>query len=337
MKKYSEKSYNEMYIPLVALSVTLVMLVSFLVGLFMFPRVEISVNENGISGEVSQDGSNSGGEGTGNNNSEPSNENSSVPDSGNQGVSSPQINKETKYYQDFDFTEITVNNSEVGNGSLAIIKTTNKYHPNVKDEDLLNIYANKSKTYELSGVALDLHKDAFKSFDELLSKYYDSLGSAKLIINKAYLNKNEGAATNGSLDLSTGYSIEILSISEDKANFLREQGYKYGIVQRYPTGKDSYTGYAGNILMYRFVGYAHSYYMNYYKYCLEEYLDKLKTEAIIEFKSGIENNVAYAVYYVPVNVNTTTTTLQVPTNENCTYTISGDGSEGFVVAVRIAQ
>lgn len=317
----NRKTYNEMYIPLIALLVALVMMISFVVGLLKFPRVVVDVeNSSEISTESSLDVV----------------ESSDISDDSLTENASVTEDKETTYYKNFDFVDVSVSNREVANGCLAVIKETNKYFPIVGEDKLLNIYANKTpQKYDLSGVALDVQESAFSSFDSLFVKYSESVGTPKIIVKNAYLNN--GAASNGSLDLSTGFSLEINSIPDEKVTFLREQSYKYGIIQRYPSGKDMYTGYAADSSVYRYVGAGHSYYMNYYKYCLEEYLDKIRIEKIIEFKSGIENNIAYVVYYVPMNSLSDTTTVSVPTNENCSYEISGDGSEGFIVTVKITQ
>ena len=317
----NRKTYNEKYIPMIALLVAFVMMVSFLVALLKFPKVDVEEKSESES-SIATSSSDVDSEGETDNTASEENTSAEVT--------------ETTYYKNFDFIDVTVENKEIANGSLAVIKASNKYFPIVKEDQLLNIYANKTPhKYDLSGVALDVQESAFSGFDSLFVKYADSVGTPKIIVKNAYLGN--GTSSNGSLDLSTGFSLEINSIPDEKVTFLCEQAYKYGVIQRYPSGKDMYTGYAADSSVYRYVGTGHSYYMNYYKYCLEEYLDKIRIEIIIEFKSGIENNTAYVVYYVPADSVTGTTKIPVPTNENCTYEISGDGSEGFIVTVKITQ
>ena len=323
MQNNNRKSYNEKHIPLIALLIAFVMLVSFLVALLKFPRVN-NADVEGVSSYSSAHIDDSVAEEQESDVSEPQ-------------ATKPQKDKENQYYKNIDFTTVSVNNAEVSNGSLAVIKPDNKYFPVVDEENLTNIYAKKTpKKYDLSTVALDVYDEAFQCFDDLFVKFYDSVSGSKVIVNKAYLNKNECSGDAQSLDLSTGYSVQLQSVSDDKAIFLREQSYKYGIIQRYPSGKDLFTGYEGNSSLYRYVGHAHSYYMNYYKFCLEEYIDKLRTESIIEFKSGIENAI-YVVYYVPMDGNASSTNVKVPADENYQYSISGDGAEGFIVTVKVSQ
>jgi hypothetical protein len=74
--------------------------------------------------------------------------------------------------------------------------------------------------------------------------------------------------------------------------------------------------------------------MQRYKLSLEEYLDKIKTEKVIEFKSRFEADTAYVIYYVSSNDQGNTTEIPLPSGgEN--YQISGDGSDGFIVTVKI--
>ena len=122
--------------------------------------------------------------------------------------------------------------------------------------------------------------------------------------------------------------------TDEGFKFLPEQCYKYGIIQRYPEGKEAHTSVAPSATIYRYVGLAHSWYMNYYNLCLEEYMDKLRTERLIEYKSELESNVEYIIYYVEANGSGNTTNIPIPSNANYTYEVSGDGSSGFIVTVR---
>lgn len=319
----NRNTYNQKYIPLIALVVAVVMMASFVVALLKFSNgssdglLDKSSDESLLSSFV-----------------EESDENSteiSVPD-----VVVPEKPKDTQYYHAFTFSDIEIKNSEIGDGTLAVLNSDNKYFATVNKDKLKNIYANMTpKKYGLSGVALDIHEDAFKNFDNLFVKYADTMTSDSVLIQKAYVDKKDGVSSNGSLELSTGYSLEIGNFSSDKSGFLAEQAYRYGIIQRYPEGKNVYTGYTDGLGLFRYVGFGHSYYMNYYKFCLEEYLDKLRTEKVIEFKSGIESNTFYVIYYVPADTASNVTKVPVPTNAGYTYEVSGDGTKGFVVSVKI--
>jgi hypothetical protein len=99
--------------------------------------------------------------------------------------------------------------------------------------------------------------------------------------------------------------------------------------------KESYTGREVDYSVYRYVGIPHSDYMQRYKLSLEEYIDKIKTDKVLEFKSRFEANTAYVVYYVPMSDQSNTTAIPLPNNGE-TYRISGDGSSGFIVTVKIS-
>lgn len=247
---------------------------------------------------------------------------------------------EYEYYDQITMTNLSVSNTEVSDGSLAIIKTENSTFPSVDESKLANVYSSKSDVYGLSGNGLYLYEEAIKNLDKFIVNFYNEVPDNGLIIDKAYLKAAETNADDGTIDLSTGYSIKLsiygssYSFSDAEFKYLSEQAYRYGVIQRYPEGKKNYTGYDENLTIYRYVGLGHSWYMNYYKFSLEEYIDKLRTEKVVEFKSGLENNVAYVIYYIPIDETSNTTNIPVPSDEY-EYSISGDGSKGFVVAVKV--
>lgn len=55
-----------------------------------------------------------------------------------------------------------------------------------------------------------------------------------------------------------------------------DNAYKYGFVIRYPDGKESVTGVSDYNYAFRYVGYAHAYYMHENGLCLEEYISLLQ-------------------------------------------------------------
>ncbi len=248
--------------------------------------------------------------------------------------------KTYQYYDKLNFTDKQVDNSEVTNGSLSIVKNDSSAFPIVNQSELKSIYAMKSDVYGLSGNGLYLYEEAITGLDAFIVSFYNEVSDNGLIIDKAYLPYNEADPANGTIDLSSGYSVRFsiygssYAFSDPEFNYLKEQAYRYGVIQRYPEGKKSHTGYDANSTIYRYVGMAHSWYMNYYKISLEEYIDTLRTNKIIEFKCGTENNKAYVIYYVEAEENSISTTVPVPSDEY-KYTISGDGSRGFIVSVEV--
>ena len=118
--------------------------------------------------------------------------------------------------------------------------------------------------------------------------------------------------------------------------WIYDNAYKYGFVHRYPSDKTAVTGVSYEPYHFRQVGYAHAYYMTKNGYCLEEYLDLLKdsytySTAALEFKGDDGNS--YIVYYVPASADGITAIPVPKDGQGCTYTVSGDNKEGFVVTV----
>ena len=77
--------------------------------------------------------------------------------------------------------------------------------------------------------------------------------------------------------------------------------------------------------------------MNYYNYSLEEYVDKLRTEKVIEFDSDLFPGVAYVTCYFPVDVESTETIIKVPFDDSINYSVSGDGTRGFIVTITVKK
>ena len=62
---------------------------------------------------------------------------------------------------------------------------------------------------------------------------------------------------------------------DDVYNWLLENSYKYGFIQRYPSGKTSITGVANEPWHYRYVGKDAAEAIHQSGMCLEEYIDTL--------------------------------------------------------------
>lgn len=246
------------------------------------------------------------------------------------------------YYDDLNFENYPYRNDAVANGSLAIVNSSSAVAPTVDESKIVNIYQNMTpNVYSLSNISLVLYDEALQSFDRFIVSFFEQVPKNGLIINKGYTSSEAVAMSEHSADLSTGYSVQFsiynsnYSFSSDEFLYLKEQAFRYGIIQRYPENKEEYTGLEANNTIYRYVGLAHSLYMNHYRYSLEEYIDEIRTERVIEYKSELESNVVYIIYYVPLDESVETTYVPLPTDENCSYSVSGDGSRGFIVTVKM--
>ena len=251
---------------------------------------------------------------------------------------------EYKYYNNLQFERQPYSNSLVANGSLAVINQTTTKFPIIDESNIVNIGTAKTPgVYGLANMSLVMYEEAISNIDKFVVSFYDQVPSNGLIINKGYVASSSVSSSETAVDLVTGYSVQFsiynssYKFSDNEFAYLREQAYKYGVIQRYPNGKDNYTGHSNDNTIYRYVGFPHSMYMNHYMLSLEEYLDRIRTYKVIEYESELETDTVYVVYYVPLEESTGTTYVDVPVGDNVSYTVSGDGDRGFVVTVKIQQ
>ncbi len=247
-----------------------------------------------------------------------------------------------KYYDTFEFESFPYKDSDVANGSLAIIKENAQIFPNVPKENLVKISeARSSAVYGLRNWSLPLYEEAVINIDKFIISFYEEVPKNGLIINDGYTDSV--SLTNNSLvDLTTGYSVRFIihdssyKFSDKEFSYLRDQAFRYGVIQRYPEGKEAYTGRGVDNSIYRYVGFPHSLYMNRYMYSLEEYVDRIRTDKVIEYVSEYEANTVYVVYYVPVESTNGTTYVPLPKGDQYQCSVSGDGDQGFIVTVKFS-
>lgn len=233
-------------------------------------------------------------------------------------------------------------NASSYNGPLAVVSSANGAYPSVDDSKLVKIAQKKTAgVYGLSNTSLVIYEEAMSDMDRFIVGFYEQVPKNGIIVNKGFTSPDALSANDQTVDLASGYSFQLsiynssYKFSSPEFAYLKEQAYKYGIIQRYPAEKSNYTGFEENASVYRYVGLAHSMYMNHYRHSLEEYIDKIRTQKVIEFKSELELDTMYVIYYVPVDESVETTYVPLPTNEGCAYTVSGDGGKGFIVTVKM--
>ncbi|SFT13163.1 D-alanyl-D-alanine carboxypeptidase family protein [Paenibacillus sp. BC26] len=107
----------------------------------------------------------------------------------------------------------------------------------------------------------------------------------------------------------------------------------YGFVQRYKEGKEAITHISCEPWHFRYVGYPHAAIMERNDWCLEEYIDQLRSFPYEDNHLVFEDERAcVAIYYVPAaGEGTTTYTTAIPVVPCDRYTVSGNNSDGFIV------
>ena len=210
--------------------------------------------------------------------------------------------------------------------------------------DLVNVSRNYNRKFGLSGTSLELKKDAVDALNAMTAAFAETNGQTNIMADKCYVPYELLTDRETQLDLTAGYSVLLSIYPSDpdgdtlgtgKYVWLQDNCTSYGYILRYPAEKKDLTGVEGSSRIYRYVGYAHAAYMGKYHLCLEEYLSQIKNatmEQPIEFtylnSSGEEK--ACAVYYCPASAEDTS---RVTVQEGANYSISGNGTDGFIVTV----
>lgn len=213
-------------------------------------------------------------------------------------------------------------------------------------DGLTRVSNHKNSYYGLSGTALTLRLDAIEALNDLVKAFTEAKGEHSLIIHEAYKPGAEVQDDPIRKDLSGGNTVYFTLYPADKDGdnlgtgkyvWLVDNCNRFGYILRYPSEKSGITqvsGY-GSGRVYRYVGYEHAAYMAKYHLCLEEYIDLLHAytpEAPLEITyedSTGDEQVCY-VYYVPAGEGENTT-LAIRGGEETVYSVSGDGSGGFIV------
>lgn len=156
----------------------------------------------------------------------------------------------------------------------------------------------------------------------------------------------------GTSDFQSGFSFEVDIYSREdsvitatpfqtseQAKFLNENGWKYGIVFRYPSqgypyanteDKSYITGISSSLKLdaYRYVGIPHAAVMHIKGFCLEEYIDYLVANPhIIVYEDGVAK---YEIYRVPEGLEDRT--HDIPANAT-DFFVSTDNMGGLVCAI----
>ena len=260
-------------------------------------------------------------------------------------------------------------NSEIAFGDLVLVNFKNDYTVTDTLKSKLTKLSDREsyrtdKYYVLSGLDLSVNTSIVKALEDMIIALVDAnpetlgkqSGTDRLLISSGYRDyqkqselyenrKEENyVALPGQSEHHTGYAVDIQVFKADQSTVhLRseEQAWmeahcaEYGFVIRYDGSKYELTGILDESWHYRYVGIPHATYMTEHSFCLEEYLELLRTshsydKTPLEIKAGEKD---YLVYYVPATENATYTEIPVPPASEGTYTISGDNMNGFIVTV----
>lgn len=245
-------------------------------------------------------------------------------------------------------TEIPVSSSDAfEKGTLLLVNNNVKISIYPEEDSLLSIREHKTESYVLpSGQNLRLQQSALTALNQMMDAYYAATQDNTIRVTSAYRSEQDQAALTSSSvqagfsDHHLGLSVALKDASGDipAEHWLIQNCYKYGFIQRYPIGKEAFTGDTQRYTnCFRYVGIEHATYMHENNLSLEEYHDALKTQTSSDGKhfTITVNGKSYEIYYLPASLSgdsaAALTTIKIP--KDATYTYSGNNMDGFIITV----
>lgn len=275
-----------------------------------------------------------------------------------------------------EFEEILVSSDEKHVGDLILINSSFPFVFPETAPELFDIYSNRTlheyvndageqkKVYayypqsaqncaKYDRITLDalnaLADDFYKATGDINLFIYDEDGYRSQSAQEGYYAKDSvNYVPAGQSEHHTGKALDLYTYSGTGSiagispssvyKWIYDNAYKYGFIHRYPEAKANITGITTKYEAYhfRYVGYAHAYYMYQNGLCLEEYLDLIRdshsyADGALEFVGDDGNQ--YSVYYVAASSDPVTRVPVPKTSDKISYSISGDNKEGFIVTV----
>jgi D-alanyl-D-alanine carboxypeptidase len=248
-----------------------------------------------------------------------------------------------------------MDSADLAVGSLILVSRDAPYSfPD--NAALVCIADNKNDDYFIRDKNLMLDKQALAGLNDMLSGFYQAKGlrtvnvvsGSRTLEEQRHLYdqslEENGAAHTalyvaepGCSEHHTGLAVDFSVYREETGateefsedgdyRWFRDNAWKYGFILRYPEEKKDITKIEYEPWHYRYVGVPHAWYMKKHELCLEEYLELLRGYPCdgehLRFTCEGRN---YEVYYC------SGTMVYVP--EACSYTVSGNNTDGFIVTV----
>ena len=266
---------------------------------------------------------------------------------------------------------LVLSEEAVHTGDLILVNYAYPYtFPADAEEEITAVSAYKNDKYYVRDNNSKLRRSTIEKFNILTEAYFAATGFSSLQVNSGYRSYQEQVdlyaeyvATNGeeyakayvadpgysehhtglAMDLNVyvpGEGIYYVESYEPCAWF-RENCEDYGFILRYPSEKVDITGINYESWHYRYVGTPHARIMEERDLCLEEYIDFLRsytydgTRLLYDADMGVTETLApeepftegTLIYFVPAEEGETR--CRIPAD--CTYTVSGNNVDGFIV------
>ncbi|MBR6044686.1 MAG: D-alanyl-D-alanine carboxypeptidase family protein [Ruminococcus sp.] len=252
---------------------------------------------------------------------------------------------------DENFRYLDVRNAEaLMKGDLMLLNSAFRYEGVPADLESNYKYLFNEAGVRIASAAATINtgcKRLLTAFNEMASAFYNKTGKATLMLTDIYVK--DGGDDKPCYEHESGLAFDLRLFYESEGTYPEFTGtgdyawipqncYKYGLIQRYPAGKEDKTGVDANARHYRYVGKPHAEIMREKNMCLEEYIEELKKYTIKEplsFES--EDGTRWAIYYFAQSTDKTTN-IPIPLNSagmEYYYTVSGNGRDGYIVSVNI--
>lgn len=255
---------------------------------------------------------------------------------------------------------VKIDNNEIYKGNLILV---NKDYPSYIDgEDAVSLYDYKTSSYTVADTDVLINKSIIDYTNQMFDDYYNVYGESDIYIACAYrsyktqealyndeltTNPEEGSdlvAPPGYSEHQTGYVFDIDHYNDpeksgisfhdegDDAWFI-ENCANYGFILRYPKDKVDITKYEYESWHYRYVGIPHAIYMKQNNLCLEEYIEKIKSNTKDNpLTVSANDGTTWSMWYEKAYEDGDVTQIAVP--KDCEYEISGNNVDGFIVTVK---
>ena len=240
-------------------------------------------------------------------------------------------------------------------GSLVLVNKD--YSCRIDGDNTEAVSESANGKYALSDENIMLDKELTEALNKMFVDFEAACGETDITVSNGYISyeqqaqrfnereESESAETEaapGYSEHQTGYAFDLRTgnnIADDYDgqglfSWINDNCCDYGIILRYPKGKEDVTGVSSEKWHFRYVGVPHAEYITANQLTLEEYIGMLKEhpkEKALQFEDS--NGDSWCVYYVEADEIYMT---QTPVPENYDYSISGDNCGGFIVTVKLS-
>lgn len=229
--------------------------------------------------------------------------------------------------------------SDMANGSLILVDES---HPYTGDSISANFSSIANENVKVRDTSLSIHAEIIDPLCSLFDAYAAANGWANLQIYSTTVNNTDASSiyTNTLPDRDSGYAFDIGLITstgevvpyiKKRNEWMVAHAWEYGFILRYPDDKTTVTGIPYAPHHFRYVGAIHAAIIHENNFCLEEYLDYLKSYTMesggLSYTNGTSS---YLIYYVPSDPSGTTS-VEIPNGTS--YTVSGNNQDGFIFTI----